>query len=79
MSDDSSLKILGSTSKAVSRRRFIQGVIGGGAAVCASSYLFRGSTVHGIGGAGERLSHWQMRGDLAGEQPTPELIDPGWR
>ena len=33
MSDHSSLRILGNTPKAVSRRRFIQGVIGGGAAV----------------------------------------------
>ena len=39
MSDDSNLRILGNTPKAVSRRRFIQGVIGGGAAVCASSYF----------------------------------------
>jgi aerobic-type carbon monoxide dehydrogenase small subunit (CoxS/CutS family) len=64
MSDDSSLKILGNTSKAVSRRRFIQGVIGGGAAVCASSYLFRGSTVHGIGGAGERLISLNVNGQV---------------
>src|ERR1035438_3300229 len=64
MSDDSNLRILGNTPKAVSRRRFIQGVIGGGAAVCASSYLFRGSTVHGIGGSGERLISLTVNGQV---------------
>ena len=64
MSDHSNMRILGDTPKAVSRRRFIQGVIGGGAAVCASSYLFRGSTVHGIGGAGERLISLNVNGQV---------------
>jgi hypothetical protein len=63
MSDHSSLRILGNTPKAVSRRRFIQGVIGGGAAYSAS-YLFRGSTVHGIGGPGERLISLNVNGQV---------------
>ena len=52
MSDHSNMRILGDTPKAVSRRRFIQEVIGGGAAVCSVGYLFRGSTVHGAVGTG---------------------------
>jgi hypothetical protein len=64
MSDHSNLRILGNTPKAVSRRRFIQGVIGGGAAVCSAGYLFRGSTVHGAGGAGERLISLNVNGQV---------------
>ena len=37
------------TSKAVSRRRFILGVIAGGAAVSSAGYLFRASTLHSHG------------------------------
>src|ERR1035437_5336645 len=55
MADGSKLRMLGDTPKAVTRRRFIKGVIAGGAAVSSASYLFRSSTVHGAGGAGERL------------------------
>ncbi len=56
MPDHSNLKVLGETSKAVSRRQFIKGVIAGGAAVASANYLFRASTVHGQGpGLGERL------------------------
>ena len=64
MSDNSNLRILGDTPKAVSRRRFIQGVIGGGAAVCSAGYLFRGSTVHGAGGTGERLISLNVNGQV---------------
>ena len=40
----------------VTRRRFIKGVIAGGAAVSSASYLFRVSTPHGLAGSrGERL------------------------
>src|SRR5271155_5270073 len=52
MPHHSDLQILGETAKAVSRRRFIKGVIGGGAAVCSASYLFRSTPLHGAGGAG---------------------------
>jgi aerobic-type carbon monoxide dehydrogenase small subunit (CoxS/CutS family) len=57
-------KILDDTPKAVSRRKFIQGVICGGAAVSSASYLFRSSTAHGIGGAGERLISLNVNGQL---------------
>src|ERR1700687_2315839 len=55
MSDDSNLKMPGDTSRGVSRRGFIKGVIAGGAPVSSASYLFRSSAVHGAGGVGERL------------------------
>jgi aerobic-type carbon monoxide dehydrogenase small subunit (CoxS/CutS family) len=48
-------------TKAVSRRKFIQGVIAGGAAVSSVSYLFRSSAVHG---AGERLITLNVNGQL---------------
>jgi hypothetical protein len=37
MADSSKFRILGETPKAVSRRRFIKGVIAGGAAVSSAS------------------------------------------
>jgi hypothetical protein len=61
MPDDSKLRILGETPKDVSRRRFIKGVIAGGAAVSSASYLFRGSVVHGVGG-GARLITLNVNG-----------------
>ena len=62
MSDSSNLKILGDTPRAVSRRRFIKGVIAGGAAVSSASYLFRSSAVHGAGDAGGRLITLNVNG-----------------
>ena len=63
MADSSNLRILGDTAAAVSRRRFIKGVIAGGAAVSSASYLFRTSTVHGNpAGAGERLITLNVNG-----------------
>ena len=62
MSDNSNLKIPGDTGRAVSRRRFIKGVIAGGAAVSSASYLFRTSAVHGAGGVGERLITLNVNG-----------------
>src|ERR1700690_1673518 len=62
MADDSKLITLGDTPKAVSRRRFIKGVIAGGAAVSSASYLFRSSAVHGAGGVGERLITLNVNG-----------------
>jgi aerobic-type carbon monoxide dehydrogenase small subunit (CoxS/CutS family) len=61
MADNSKFRILGETPKAVSRRRFIKGVIAGGAAVSSASYLFRASTVHGVGGS-ERLLTLNVNG-----------------
>lgn len=56
MGGNSDLKIIGDTPEAVLRRRFIRGVIAGGAAVSSANYLFRSSSVHGqTPGAGERL------------------------
>jgi aerobic-type carbon monoxide dehydrogenase small subunit (CoxS/CutS family) len=56
MAGNSDLNIIDDTPKAVSRRRFIKGVIAGGTAVASANYLFRASTVHGQGpGLDERL------------------------
>ena len=56
MADTADLTITEGTPKAVSRRRFIKGVIAGGAAVSSANYLFRASALQGqIPGAGERL------------------------
>ena len=62
MADSPSLGIPGDTPKAVSRRRFIKGVIAGGAAVSSASYLFRSSAVHGAGGVSERLITLNVNG-----------------
>ena len=48
------LRILETVHKSVSRRRFIQGVIGGGAAVSSANYLFRAATLPRAS-VGERL------------------------
>jgi aerobic-type carbon monoxide dehydrogenase small subunit (CoxS/CutS family) len=62
MADSHDLTTLGDT-KAVSRRRFIKGVIAGGAVVSSASYLFRSSAVHGnSAGAGERLITLNVNG-----------------
>ena len=55
MADMTDLNIIEDSPKAVSRRRFIKGVIAGGAAVSSANYLFRASTLNGQTGAGERL------------------------
>jgi aerobic-type carbon monoxide dehydrogenase small subunit (CoxS/CutS family) len=55
MPDSADLKVVGEQSKSVSRRRFIKGVIAGGAAVSSATYLFRASTLTSAAGAGERL------------------------
>jgi len=55
------LRILEDTPKSVSRRRFIKGVIGGGAVVSSASYLFRAATLP-TAGAGERLITLNVNG-----------------
>jgi aerobic-type carbon monoxide dehydrogenase small subunit (CoxS/CutS family) len=53
------------TSKAISRRTFIKGVIAGGAAVSSAGYLFRLSTLHHhapVAGAVERLITLNVNG-----------------
>jgi len=63
MVSSTDLKIIEDSPKAVSRRRFIQGVIAGGAAVSAANYLFRSSTVHGqTAASGERLITLSVNG-----------------
>jgi aerobic-type carbon monoxide dehydrogenase small subunit (CoxS/CutS family) len=63
MADSPDLTVLGDTPKAVSRRRFIKGVIAGGAVVSSVSYLFRNSTVQGTSaGPGERLITLNVNG-----------------
>jgi hypothetical protein len=63
MAANENLRVL-NTPRAVSRRRFIRGVICAGAGVASASYLFRTSTVHGIGGAAERLISLNVNGQL---------------
>jgi aerobic-type carbon monoxide dehydrogenase small subunit (CoxS/CutS family) len=58
MSEMADLKTTDGTPKAVTRRRFIMGVIASGAIVSAANYRFLASTVHGqlsSSDAGERL------------------------
>jgi aerobic-type carbon monoxide dehydrogenase small subunit (CoxS/CutS family) len=62
--ENSNPKTLLATPKAVSRRRFIKGVIAGGAAVSSAGYLFRSSVVHGVGGPGDRLITLKVNGQL---------------
>ncbi len=56
------LRILDDTPKSVSRRRFIKGVIAGGATVASSNYLFRAATTLPNGGGGERLITLNVNG-----------------
>ena len=62
MADHSQLRVLGDTTKEVSRRRFIKGVIAGGAAVSSASYLFRSSAGPGARGMGGRLITLNVNG-----------------
>jgi len=55
MSEMADLKTTDSTPKAITRRRFIMGVIAGGAAVAAANYKFLASTVHGQMTSADRL------------------------
>jgi aerobic-type carbon monoxide dehydrogenase small subunit (CoxS/CutS family) len=56
------LTIFQDTPKAVSRRRFIKGVIAGGAAVSSVNYLFRAATSGAAGSGGERLITLNVNG-----------------
>jgi aerobic-type carbon monoxide dehydrogenase small subunit (CoxS/CutS family) len=62
MADNSHLKILGNIPKGVSRRRFVGGVIGGGAAVSSAGYLLESSNVHGAAGTGDLLISLNVNG-----------------
>ena len=50
------------TPQAVSRRKFIQGVIAGGAGVSSATYLFRASGLATAAGASERLITLNVNG-----------------
>ncbi|HYL37783.1 MAG TPA: (2Fe-2S)-binding protein [Bryobacteraceae bacterium] len=56
------LKIIDGTPNSVSRRRFIKGVIAGGAGVSSATYLFRASSLTSAAGAGERLVTLNVNG-----------------
>src|SRR5271166_1815810 len=62
MADSTDLKVVGEQSKSLSRRRFIKGVIAGGAAVSSATYLFRASSLASAAGAGERLITLNVNG-----------------
>jgi hypothetical protein len=62
MPDSTELKTVDERSKSVSRRRFIKGVIAGGAAASSATYLFRASTLTSAAGAGERLITLNING-----------------
>ncbi len=64
MSEMTEPKMIDGTQKSITRRRFIKGVIAGGAAVSAANYRFLASTVYGQGGsaAGERLITLNVNG-----------------
>ena len=58
------LKTTMETPRAVSRRKFIKGVVAGGAAVSSATYLFRASTFTSAAGAGDRLITLNVNGQL---------------
>jgi len=62
MADTADMKKTEDTPKAVSRRKFIQGVIAGGAGVSSATYLFRASSLASAAGAGERLITLNVNG-----------------
>ena len=62
MADTAGMKKAEATPKAVSRRKFIQGVIAGGAGVSSATYLFRASSLASAAGAGERLITLNVNG-----------------
>ena len=56
MAEKADMKKTEDTPKAVNRRKFIQGVIAGGAGVSSATYLFRASGLATAAGASERRS-----------------------
>ncbi len=64
MADTADLKITDETPKNVSRRKFIKGVIAGGAAVSSATYLFRASNQASAADASERLITLNVNGQM---------------
>src|SRR6202049_3159687 len=62
MAEKADMKKTEETPKAVSRRKFIQGVIAGGAGVSSATYLFRASGLATAAGASERLITLNVNG-----------------
>src|SRR6202158_2431294 len=62
MANTADLKKTEDSPKAVSRRKFIQGVIAGGAGVSSATYLFRASGLPTAAGMGERLITLNVNG-----------------
>jgi aerobic-type carbon monoxide dehydrogenase small subunit (CoxS/CutS family) len=62
MADLPDLKITEEPAKSVSRRKFIKGVIAGGAAVSSATYLFRASSHTSAADASERLITLNING-----------------
>ena len=58
------LKATMETPRAVSRRKFLKGVVAGGAAVSSATYLFRASTSTSAADAGERLITLNVNGQM---------------
>jgi aerobic-type carbon monoxide dehydrogenase small subunit (CoxS/CutS family) len=62
MADTADMKKTEDSPKAVSRRKFIQGVIAGGAGVSSATYFFRASSMASAAGAAERLITLNVNG-----------------
>src|SRR6202165_5022036 len=62
MAEKADMKKTEDTPKAVNRRKFIQGVIAGGAGVSSATYLFRASGLATAAGASERLITLHVNG-----------------
>jgi aerobic-type carbon monoxide dehydrogenase small subunit (CoxS/CutS family) len=62
MAEKADMKKTEDTPKAVNRRKFIQGVIAGGAGVSSATYLFRASGLATAAGASERLITLNVNG-----------------
>ena len=62
MAEKADMKKTEDTPKAVNRRKFIQGVIAGGAGVSSATYLFRASGLATAAGASERLIPLNVNG-----------------
>jgi aerobic-type carbon monoxide dehydrogenase small subunit (CoxS/CutS family) len=57
-----SVLLIEETARRLTRRNFIKGVIGGGAAVSSASYLFRASNLLGQSGSADRLLTLNVNG-----------------